>query len=221
MSRILYQTPHLIAVHKPAGWVSERHPHYPSAEQYVIDHLSKRYRNPFVGIIHRIDRVTSGVQLLAKKRSSLRKLNQQFAERKVDKRYLARVTTPLPEEKGTLDHWHQRSADGRRAEVFSEKRPDAKPITLRYALRTQEADTWLYEIELLTGKFHQIRAQLAQAGSPILGDTAYGATTDWKEGAIALHAWQLAFDHPVSGERITVEVLPEWLKKERKGEEPA
>ena len=202
---ILHETPHLIAIDKPAGMSVEKSPHgYPSVEQWVIDTLSKRYRNPYVGIVHRLDRKTSGVLLVAKKISALRKLNAQFAERQTKKIYHALVDTPPPRSEGRLQHYLGRNPQRRQATVSDKKGPNTKEAVLTYrTLETHDKST-LLEIRPIHGRFHQIRAQLAHIGCPIQGDALYGSTRSFGKEAIALHAAELHFRHPVSGKHLQV-----------------
>ena len=201
--RILLETPHLLALDKPAGLNVERHPRgYPSLEQWVIDELGKRYRNPYVGIVHRLDRQVSGVLLVAKKISALRKLNTQFAERRTTKVYHALVSTRPPQPGGQLRHYLGRDRTRRRATAHAKKRPDTKEATLSYRLLDAQPGGYLLEVRPTQGRFHQIRAQLASMGCPIVGDAAYGGRPWKRRDAIALHAAELGFFHPTTGKHL-------------------
>ena len=203
--RILLETPHLLVIDKPAGISVERSPHgYPSVEERVINLLANRHRNPYLGIVHRLDRPVSGALLLAKKHSSLKKLNHQFSEGKVQKVYYALVESAPPEKAGVLSHFLGRSEDRKRAVVYEQKQKDTKPARLEYELEKEIPAGYLLKINPLQGRYHQIRAQLAHLGCPIKGDRLYGAKTNYQANAIALHAAQLTFLHPVNLRQIIV-----------------
>lgn len=198
---ILTETSHYLAIDKPAGLIVERNPWEPSAESLVFEYLSEKRGSPFLGIVHRLDRVTSGVLLLAKKKSALKELNRQFAEKQVRKTYLAIVEQAPSQAEGKLEHWLFKNQAEKRAVVFERQQKNAVFCSLSY----RSLKGRLLEISPDTGKFHQIRAQLAAIGCPITGDNAYGAQTGYRPNAIMLHAWKLEFNDPLSGERVLVE----------------
>ena len=204
---VLYESPHLLAIDKPGGLVVERDPHgYPSVEEWALEYLATTVKNPYVGIVHRLDRPVSGVLLIAKKKSVLRELNRQFEQRSVEKIYLAVVERVPDETFGTLEHWIGKDQKEKRAIVKPAPTAGAFACKLEYELRkTLPNGRALLEVRPHTGKFHQIRVQLAAVGCPIVGDEKYGATSSFKPDAIALHAWKLGFTDPVSGEWIWVE----------------
>ncbi len=151
--------------------------------------------------IHRLDRPVSGIILFAKQREVLNNLSNQFATRSVKKYYQALTTSAplLPE--GTLNHWHRK--EKKKAVLYNEQVEFSEKVSLTYSVTTR-ASQFLWTIELHTGKYHQIRVQLASLGCPILGDARYGSVDLYKTNAIALHACQLSFNHPISGERHVV-----------------
>lgn len=192
-------------MNKPAGLIVERNPfESPTVEELVYQHLEEKVRNPYLGIVHRLDRVTSGVLLFAKRKSALRKLNEQFRLRSVDKTYLA-VVHPAPEESNqSLTHWLRKDQKNKRAEVYDKPADQAQKVSLQYRLLQREGELALLEVKPQSGKFHQIRAQLAFVGAPIVGDKKYGSKISGPEGAIALHAWKLDFLNPKNEERKEV-----------------
>lgn len=192
---ILAETPQWLAVNKPAGLVVERDRHgYPSVEEEALDYLRKQSkREPFVGIVHRLDRPVSGVLLLAKKKSALKDLNEQFRQRQVKKVYWAAVDQRPPKDQDLLEGWIQKDASGKKAVFTTKAAKGAFPCSLNYRLLASSKDRYLLEIIPHTGKFHQIRVQLAAIGCPIIGDSTYGSTVDYAPNAIALHAAQLTF----------------------------
>lgn len=206
---ILLETQQLLVVHKPAGMAVERQLHgYPSVEEWAWQYLSASIKKPFIGIVHRLDRPVSGVLLLAKKRAALKDLNLQFAERRTEKIYRAIVQQAPQNAASTLVHWLARNAEGKQAIVVAEGAVGAARCELKYSVLEELAQGFLLEIKPIQGRFHQIRAQLAAAGMPILGDARYGAEASWQPDAIALHAHSLRFRDPADGQWRTV--TAEW-----------
>mgnify|MGYP001271240050 CR=1 FL=1 len=206
MLSILHETPRWLAVNKSAGIAVERSPYgYPSVEDEVRDYISQHHRNPYVGIVHRLDRPVSGVLLLAKKPSALKALHEVFRERKVRKFYFALVEKEPPSPKGQLRHWLFKDLKNKRAVLYDQPAKNALECRLDYRVVEPVEGLWKVEVELFTGKYHQIRAQLAAIGCPVAGDEKYGATLPWQANAIALHAHKLIWNDPYSGAPITVE----------------
>lgn len=206
---VLYESNWLLAVHKPAGLTVEQSPYHASVEDWARSYLGQQAREPFVGIIHRLDRAVSGVLLLAKRKAALKDLNAQFRERQVQKTYLALVVNPPPQPEGSLIHWLQKDAVGKRAIISEAPTPKATECRLDYRLLHKNAQGYVLEVQLHTGKFHQIRAQLARIGCPIVGDSWYdGSATPAPPDAIALHAWQLRFTDPFQQQQQIVTAPP-------------
>jgi len=201
---IIYDSPSLFGIDKPGGLVVERDPHgYPSVEEWALGFL------PWAGIVHRLDRAVSGVLLLAKKKSSLRELNRQFAEREVEKTYLARVERAPDTPQGLLEHWLGKDQKNKRGLVLPAGAPGAFACQLEYAtLETYSNGEALLEVRPHAGKFHQIRVQLSAIGCPIVGDEKYGSTRAFSPNCIALHAWRLRFRDPGTGEPISLAAAP-------------
>ncbi len=188
----------------------ERQRHgYPSVEEWAWHYLSQHSKKPFVGIVHRLDRPVSGVLLLAKKPMALKMLNRQFAERKVKKIYQAIVENHPLNASGKWKHWLSKADNGKKALVWPEPVPGSAECVLRYRYLKDVAQGSLLEIEPLQGRFHQIRAQLAAVGMPILGDACYGAAKPWQPAAIALKAVQLHFHDPQTGNPVLAQA-PGW-----------
>ena len=208
---IIAETNNWIAISKPAGIQVERNPFGPSAESLVYDYLSTKYRNPYVGIVHRIDRPTSGVVLVAKKERTLRKLNRYFAAQKVKKQYLAKVSPPLEAAEGMAEHWLKKDLIAKKAVLATEKTPKAKYCKLAYQSHAVDEATQsqLLLITPITGRYHQIRAQLAALGSPIIGDERYGSELPHLPDCITLHACQLEIEE--EGIKLVTE-WPGWGK---------
>lgn len=195
-----------LAINKPSGLIVERNPfESPTVEELVYDHLSLHRKNPYVGIVHRLDRVTSGTMIFAKKKDCLRRLNEQFANRKVRKIYLA-ITERIPDDKkGVLKHWHIKNQKDKRADVYDQKVKGSREVVLRFKVLNTIEGRAMLEIQPQSGKFHQIRAQLAAIGCPVLGDKKYGAAQDYPNLSAALHAWKLQFVDTDTGEWRMVE----------------
>lgn len=208
MVSILFEDNHLIAVNKPAGMAvqgdetGDRH-----LLDEVGDYLKTQYNKPgkaFVGLIHRIDRPVSGVVLLAKTSKGLARMNEQFRDKATEKTYHALTQAAMPEEAGTLTHFLGKDAKTHRALTYLTPRPGSKEAVLHYRLKKQIKQLYLYEVTLETGRFHQIRAQFAKSGCPLLGDLKYGAKNPLPDRSIGLHARILEFNHPVTKERIKI-----------------
>ncbi len=206
MLTIFLETNQYLVLHKPHGLNVERLHDFTSVEGQVHDYLAGRgVRQPYVGIVHRLDRPVSGALLVAKRKQALKQLQEQFRERRVEKIYLALVEHAPAEPTGELRHYLRKDQLGKRAQVFTRPVPEAAECRLRYRSLGETADgLTLLEVELIGGRFHQIRAQLAAAGAPIWGDAKYGARRIYLPDGIGLHAYRLGFDDPLTGERRTV-----------------
>ncbi|WP_353480768.1 RNA pseudouridine synthase [Haliscomenobacter sp.] len=210
----LAETSAWIAVNKPFGTSVEKTlGANDTIEDQVLDYLYNYTSMPFVGIVHRLDRVTSGILLMAKKKSALRKLNVQFAQREVKKTYLAIVEGIPTKPEALLAQWLYKDQKEKKAIIFNEPGENRDACNLQYRVVRQDKEKALLEVELLTGKFHQIRAQLAAQGTPIIGDEKYGATKiQYAEMGIALHAYSLEFADLIDQTPIKLTApLPEHL----------
>ena len=181
----------------------------PTVQSTIYDYLAEKHKKPFVGMVHRLDRVTSGVILIAKKKSVLRLLNEIFRERQIQKTYLALSDSAPIVPNALLEHHLLKDTEQRKAILFDTPQAKTKECRLRYEyLQQSDKDYHLMKIELLTGKYHQIRAQLASIGCPIVGDEKYGSTTAYSKRAITLHAWQLQFTDPTTKTNILIKAPP-------------
>lgn len=232
---VLFEDEHVLAIDKPAGVAV----HGGSGVSFgVIEQLRQaRPTAKFLELVHRLDRETSGILLVAKKRSALTKLQDQFRERETGKTYLALVTGAWPANKKVIDqplHKYLQADGERRVRVVGKDDPDGmRSITLVKVAQSLllppapgegrgggAAEANLLEVTIKTGRTHQIRVHLASAGHPILGDDKYGDFELNKALArqglkrMFLHAWRLQFDHPATGERITLTAaLPAELQR--------
>ena len=213
--KILYEDNHLIAVRKRVGDIvqGDKTGDVPLSDM-VKNFLKDKYQKPgnvYLGVVHRLDRPVSGIVLFAKTSKALPRLNKMFAEHKgVKKTYLAIVANKPPQPQGTLTHWLTRNEKQNTARAYDREVPGSKKAVLDYRLITQSERYFLLEIELHTGRHHQIRCQLSKMGCPIRGDLKYGAPRSNPDGGISLHAWRLELEHPVSHQNIVIEApLPE------------
>ncbi len=213
--KILYEDNHLIAVRKRVGDIvqGDKTGDVPLSDM-VKNFLKDKYQKPgnvYLGVVHRLDRPVSGVVLFAKTSKALPRLNKMFAEHKgVKKTYLAIVANKPSQPQGTLTHWLTRNEKQNTARAYDREVPGSKKAVLDYRLLAQSERYFLLEIELHTGRHHQIRCQLSKMGCPIRGDLKYGAPRSNPDGGISLHAWRLELEHPVSHQNIIIEApLPE------------
>lgn len=213
--KILYEDNHLIAVRKRVGDIvqGDKTGDVPLSDM-VKNFLKDKYQKPgnvYLGVVHRLDRPVSGIVLFAKTSKALPRLNKMFAEHKgVKKTYLAIVANKPSQPQGTLTHWLTRNEKQNTARAYDREVPGSKKAVLDYRLIAQSERYFLLEIELHTGRHHQIRCQLSKMGCPIRGDLKYGAPRSNPDGGISLHAWRLELEHPVSHQNIVIEApLPE------------
>jgi 23S rRNA pseudouridine1911/1915/1917 synthase len=209
---ILLEDNHLIVVNKQWGaLVQGDRSRDPTLADRVREYLRREYGKPgrvFLGTIHRIDRPTSGVVLFAKTSKALSRMNAAFREGQVEKRYWAVVDAMPPSESGELVHYLRKDQRRNKSYVSDEAAPGARKATLSYRLLASSDRYHLLEVEIGTGRHHQIRSQLWAIGCHVKGDLKYGAARSNPEGGIHLHARSLAFDHPVREERVEVVAPP-------------
>ncbi|MBR3021152.1 MAG: RNA pseudouridine synthase [Bacteroidaceae bacterium] len=200
--QILYEDNHIIIVNKAVGEIvqGDKTGDKPLSD-IVADYLKEKYNKPgaaFVGVPHRLDRPTSGVVVLAKTSKALERLNDMFRRGDVEKTYWAIVGNRPAEEAAELTHWLVRNEQQNKSYAYDRERPGAKQAILDYRLLVSLTNYHLLEVELKTGRHHQIRCQLAKIGCPIKGDLKYGAPRSNPDGSISLHARRVRFVHPVS-----------------------
>lgn len=210
---IIAETKQYLVINKPSGIVVEKSPYYASIETAVYDylHAMSPKQIPYVGIVHRLDRAVSGVLLIAKKKSYLKAFNQQFEQRQVQKTYQALVSpAPLVTE-ATLKHYHSVDKINKKAIIKNAVFPNSTKVSLAYQTLQHDAHQAHLAIDLHSGKFHQIRAQLAAIGSPIIGDSKYGSTIAYHNQSIALHATRLVVFEPTTQEKLVFESVPAFM----------
>ncbi len=197
--QVLYKNNQLIAFNKAATIPVQTQ----ASNTSSLLQMAEKYCQHSLHLIHRLDQPASGVILMAKNKKALAHLNQQFQDRSVEKHYLAVVKNAPSIPKGQLSHFLARSSSNK-SRVVDASNKGAKEAILTYELIGKSESYHLLSIKLLTGRHHQIRAQLSAIDCPIKGDVKYGFRRSNKDRSIHLHAWKLQFTHPTTGERETV-----------------
>lgn len=203
---IVYEDNHIIVVNKTASEIvqGDKTGDEPLSER-LKGYLKVKYNKPgnvFIGVTHRLDRPVSGLVVFAKTSKALSRLNAMFQTKEVKKTYWAIVTAAPPQEEGELMHYLVRNEKQNKSYAYDRERPESKRAILHYRLLAHSERYWLLEVDLQTGRHHQIRCQLAKMGCPIKGDLKYGAPRSNPDASICLHARQIRFIHPVSKELI-------------------
>ena len=208
-SDILYEDNHIIAVNKPVGIsVQEDVSGEDSLDNLTKQFLKRRDQkmgNVFLGVVHRLDKPVSGLVLFAKTSKALVRLNEMIKAREIKKTYWAIVSRKPEKESGTLRNHIER--DGKKNRSFALNKPtsNSKEAVLNYELICVSMNFYLLEVELITGRHHQIRCQFSKAGFPIKGDLKYGADRSNKgTGGISLHSRRMEFIHPVSKKEVSI-----------------
>ena len=203
---VLFESNQFLVVNKPAGIITEDNPFEANnLERNYRAYLKQKINNPFLGVVHRLDRVTSGVVIFAKKRGTLKTLNRWFEERQIQKTYWA-ITSKAPEKTNdTLTNYLLTDSKSKKALVVDPKVKGAKKAELSYKVLSSINDHYLLEIKPKTGRFHQIRAQLSHVGCPIIGDEKYGSTVPYQKLQIALHARMVELPEPINGSPLNFE----------------
>lgn len=205
---VLYEDNHIIIVNKAPGEIvqGDKTGDKPLSDM-VKEYLKEKYNklgNVFCGVTHRLDRPTSGIVVFAKTSKALSRLNEMFKNNEIDKTYWA-IVKKLPEKpEARLTHYLVKNERTNKSTAYDVEKPNTKKSVLHYKLVGQSENYNLLEVDLETGRHHQIRCQLSKIGSPIKGDLKYGAERSNPDGSISLHARKISFIHPVSKEKIEV-----------------
>lgn len=207
--QVLFEDNHIIIVNKRVGDIvqGDKSGDDPLSE-IVKKYIAIKYDKPgavFLGVVHRLDRPTSGIVVFARTSKALTRLNKLFSERKAKKIYWAVVKNNPPKEKDRLSHYLLRNSKQNKSYAHKKEVPNSKLATLNYQMIKKLDRYYLLEIDLETGRHHQIRSQLTSIGCPIKGDLKYGFNRSNKNGGIHLHARKLQFVHPVKKEEILIE----------------
>ena len=203
---VIHENNDYFVVNKTASLISEKSPYEDNTvEDQVRHHLLKSKRKPFIGVIHRLDRVTSGVLIFAKKKGILVAFNDLFSRRKVQKTYLAIVKNEPPKSKDNLVNFLVKNNLEKRAGIVSTESKGAQECILSYQVIGKNEFGYLLKVKPKTGRFHQIRAQLSNIGLPIIGDEKYGSDQTYLPLSICLHAWKLTYQVTGANEFKTYE----------------
>ena len=206
--QILHEDNHLIVVNKRVGDIvqGDKTGDKPLSE-IVKEYIKDKYNKPgevFLGVVHRLDRPTTGIVVFARTSKALSRMNELFSNRETQKTYWAVVKNKPVKSQDKLVHYIKRNEKNNTSKAHLNEVPDSKLASLEYKIIKELTNYTALEIELHTGRHHQIRAQLAAIGSPIKGDLKYGFDRSNPDGGIHLHARKLCFTHPVSKEAITI-----------------
>jgi 23S rRNA pseudouridine1911/1915/1917 synthase len=208
MIEVLYEDNHIIAVYKKASDLAQGDKTGdPSLDNEVKKYIARKYNKPgevFLGVVHRLDRPVSGVILYARTSKALSRLNEMFRTKDVKKIYLAIVKERPPEDEGTLTNYLKKNEVQNKSYVYNKEVKGSKEAKLTYRMVGRSEKYYLLEIELHSGRHHQIRAQLASIGCPIKGDLKYGYSRSNDDASISLLARRIEFIHPVNKEKITI-----------------
>ena len=206
--QVLYEDNHIIIVNKRVGDIvqGDKTGDKPLSD-VVKEYIKDKYNKPgevFLGVVHRLDRPTTGIVVFARTSKALARLNELFKNRETQKTYWAVVKNRPPQDEGILVHYLKRNEKNNTSKAYAKEVPGSKKASLDYKIIKKLDNYFVLEINLHTGRHHQIRAQLAAMGCPIKGDLKYGADRSNPDGGIHLHARSLIFIHPVSKEALAV-----------------
>lgn len=206
--QVLYEDNHIIIVYKQSGEIvqGDKTGDKPLSES-IKEWIKQKYAKPgnvFLGVVHRLDRPVSGIVVFAKTSKALSRLNNMFRNGEVRKTYWAMVQTAPNMPEATLTNWLVRNEKQNKSYVYNNEMSNAKQAILKYKTIGQTEHYTLLEVNLLTGRHHQIRCQLAAMGCPIKGDLKYGARRSNPDGSISLLSHKVEFIHPVSKQKIVV-----------------
>ena len=209
---ILFEDNHIIAVNKRISDIvqGDKTGDEPLSEK-VKSYIKEKYEKPgavFLGVTHRLDRPVSGALLFARTSKALTRLNEMFLKKEVKKTYWAIVKEKPENESDTINHYLVRDQKKNKSFAYNKETKDSKLASLSYKLVASSDNYYLLEVDLHTGRHHQIRCQLAKIGCPIKGDLKYGFSRSNPDGGISLHARRIEFVHPVKKEKITIVANP-------------
>ena len=210
--QILYEDNHLIIVNKRPGDIvqGDKTGDIPLSE-VVKEYIKNKYNKPgnvYLGVVHRLDRPTSGIVVFAKTSKALPRLNKLFKDKDAKKTYWAIVKNAPPKQEDTLVHFMKRNTKQNKSYAYFKEVPESKKAILHYRILKRLDNYYLLEIDLETGRHHQIRSQLSAIGCPVKGDLKYGFDRSNKDASIHLHARKLVFEHPVKKESLEIIANP-------------
>jgi 23S rRNA pseudouridine1911/1915/1917 synthase len=206
--QVLYEDNHIIVINKRPGDIvqGDKTGDMPLSE-VVKEYLKDKYNKPgnvYLGVVHRLDRPTSGIVVFARTSKALPRLNQLFKDRDAKKTYWAIVKNMPPKEEDTLTHYLKRNTKQNKSYAHIKEVPESKKAILDYKIIQKLDNYFLLEIDLHTGRHHQIRSQLSAIGCPIKGDLKYDFDRSNKDASISLHARKLSFKHPVKDLELNI-----------------
>ncbi len=206
--QVLYEDNHIIVVNKRVGDIVQGDKTGDSPLSDIVkSYIKDKYNKPgnvYLGVVHRLDRPTSGLVIFAKTSKVLPRLNSLFVSKKITKTYWAIVKNKPPRPQDALVNWLRKNPKNNKAYVFNSEVENSKKAILHFKTLKKLDHYYLLEINLETGRHHQIRAQLSNIGCPIKGDLKYGATRSNKDAGINLHARHICFTHPVKKTHISI-----------------
>jgi 23S rRNA pseudouridine1911/1915/1917 synthase len=210
--QVLHEDNHIIIVNKRPGDIvqGDKTGDKPLSE-VVKSYIKEKYNKPgnvYLGVVHRLDRPTSGIVVFSKTSKALPRLNKLFQDKKAKKTYWAIVKNEPPQASGELIHYMKRNPKQNKSYAHKNEVPDSKKAILDYRVKQKLDNYYLLEVDLHTGRHHQIRSQLSSIGCPIKGDLKYGFDRSNKDGSIHLHSRELSFTHPVKKEIIHITAPP-------------
>ena len=206
--QVLHEDNHIIVINKRVGDIvqGDKTGDKPLSE-VVKEYIKDKYNKPgdvFLGVVHRLDRPTTGIVMFARTSKALERLNKMFSERETQKTYWAVVKNKPPKQEDNLVHFLKRNPQNNTSKAHLKEVPESKKASLDYKIISELKNYFALEINLHTGRHHQIRSQLSAIGSPIKGDLKYGFDRSNPDGGIHLHARKLKFVHPVTKESIEI-----------------
>jgi len=204
MENIVYEDSLLVILNKPPGMATQPDK---TGDESLLGLAEAHFRQP-MHLVNRLDRPVSGLILMAKTPIAMTAMTRQWQERTVEKEYLAAVSPPPPQEEGRVIHFIKKQAVSNKSIALNEEEPGTERAELAYQVLSHTERYHFLRLQLISGRHHQIRAQLAAIGCYVKGDVKYGARRSNPDRSIHLHAWRLAFEHPGSGEWMTWEVPP-------------
>lgn len=206
--QVIYEDNHIIIVNKRAGDIvqGDKTSDKPLSE-VVKEYIAEKYNKPgnvYLGVVHRLDRPTTGIVVFSKTSKALPRLNKLFANKDAKKTYWALIKNKPPQHEASLIHWLKKNPKNNKSTAHSKEVSDSKKAILHYKIIKKLDHYYLLEIQLETGRHHQIRSQLASIGCPIKGDLKYGFDRSNDDASIHLHARHLSFMHPVKKEPLEI-----------------
>jgi len=206
--QVLFEDNHIVIVNKRAGDITQGDKTGDKPLSDVVkEYIKDKYNKPgdvFLGVVHRLDRTTSGIIIFARTSKSLERLNKMLRDKIINKTYWAVVKNHPKKEKDTLINYLRKNPKNNKSTAYTKEIEGSKKAILHYTVIKKLDNYSLIEVDLETGRHHQIRTQLSTIGCPIKGDLKYGFDRSNKDGSIHLHARKIKFTHPVSKEQINI-----------------